>query len=163
MSSGTDIKDLLNNTLVRDVMLNSFAEILRTGHLSEVQQKFVAYNTHYVVVVNKDRQVEGLISQKYLFKTQSPRKIINPGIGAGGGIIADKDSYYNKETLDSFYLENVMNKTPVTVLPDTPLSEAIKVMHKRKVGCIVVTNKSRIVQGIMTHQEVFDFFAALLG
>jgi len=45
-------------------------------------------------------------------------------------------------------------KTPVSVRPNTPLGDALTLMHARQVGSVLVTSESGLVQGILTRHDV---------
>ncbi len=157
------IEQLLEDIQVSELMNTSYAHIEEDGSLSDVQLKFVAHRSFYVIVVTHENQLVGLISQKYLYKTQSPRRFINPDVQMQAGIIADSDSFYNKETLDSFKLASVMSKNPTTLKPNDTVAQAVKLMKKRNIGCIIIVNESKVVKGILTHQEIVNYLAGLIN
>ena len=156
------IEQLLGQVPVKELMNESYASVEEEGSLSDVQLKFVAHRTFYVIVINHENQLVGLISQKYLYKTQSPRRLINPDVQTQSGIIADDNSFYSKETLDSYRLTGVMNQNPTTLRSDATVAEAVTLMKKRNIGCIIITNNSRVVQGVLTHQEIVNYLAGLI-
>jgi CBS domain-containing protein len=49
----------------------------------------------------------------------------------------------------------------VTVSPDTPTLEAMRLMQKRKVGCLPVIDRERLV-GLITERDLIDVSAQLL-
>jgi predicted transcriptional regulator len=156
------IKKLFDDIPVSEIMNTSFAKIKEEGTLSQVQEKFIANRSFYVVVVNEYDQLSGMVSQKYLFKTQSPRKMMNDDVKFQPSVISDGKTFYDKETLDSFRLTSVMNADPTTLTVDKTVSEAISIMSKRHIGCIVIVNKSNIVQGTLAHQEIVNYLADTL-
>src|SRR3990167_3906126 len=86
--------------------------------LSNAKLKFNNHNISHLIVVDDGGKLEGILSPKYLYKAQSPRKIITKDMGYARDIISDGDSFYMKETLDSYLLSNIMYKNPYTLGPD---------------------------------------------
>jgi CBS domain-containing protein len=54
-----------------------------------------------------------------------------------------------------------MNKTPLTITPDTRTLDAIALMRREKVDCLPVVNKGRLV-GIVTERDFINVAARLL-
>jgi CBS domain-containing protein len=55
----------------------------------------------------------------------------------------------------------IMNTEPITVRPDTPTSEAIRLMREKKVACLPVIEKGRLV-GIVTEHDLIVVASRLL-
>ncbi len=51
-------------------------------------------------------------------------------------------------------------KPPLSVKPETPLSEAVKVMQIKKVGCLCILDGKENLLGIFTERDVLKFFAS---
>jgi len=49
-------------------------------------------------------------------------------------------------------VEEIMNKNPVFVEPDTPVQEIVRIMKEKKIGCVIVKNKKP--QGIVTTRDI---------
>jgi CBS domain-containing protein len=54
-----------------------------------------------------------------------------------------------------------MNKTPLTITPETRTLDAIALMRREKVDCLPVVNKGRLV-GIVTERDFINVAARLL-
>lgn len=50
-------------------------------------------------------------------------------------------------------VEEIMNRSPVTVHPDTPTVDAIRMMREQKLSCLPVTRKNKLV-GIVTEHDL---------
>jgi CBS domain-containing protein len=65
---------------------------------------------------------------------------------------------YASQTLAEQSLETPLGeltrRPPVTCSPDTPLSDALAAMHRRRIGSIVVTGPGAAVLGILTRYDV---------
>lgn len=53
-------------------------------------------------------------------------------------------------------LREVVSRTAVTCVPQTPVREALKMMHDLRIGSMVVADASGVAQGIFTTQDVLS-------
>ena len=58
-------------------------------------------------------------------------------------------------------VEEIMNREPVTVHPDTPTVEAIRLMREKKLACLPVTREKKLV-GIVTEHDLIVVASLLL-
>jgi len=65
------------------------------------------------------------------------------------------------EECKSLPVEKIMIKNPITVPPETLTTEAIAIMQKKKIGCLPVVRKSKLV-GIVTEHDFMTISARLL-
>lgn len=101
-----------------------------------------------------------------------------PVVEAGGrkllGIVTDRDikralpsplesdarEEYD-QILDETKISRVMTKDPITVTPNTPLAEAVAIMHDRKIGGLPVVEDGKLV-GIFTQTDALKICLELL-
>lgn len=89
------------------------------------------------------------------------------------GIISDRNLRENTHQLRLFSLlmevaaslekavaETIMVREVITTTPDTPLSEAARVMRERKIGCLPVVEHGKVV-GIVTESDLISHLASL--
>ena len=158
--SKEDLKMALKSIKIRDVMKTPVITIYEDDELSIAEEKFTVHGIAYLPVVDHSNQLVGLVSQKYLYKTQSPRRIIgHEEVDYNPGVIVDGESYYSKDTLDGYILRNIMRKNPLTLKESDSLLDAIQQMHNRVISCIPVIDNSKKIVGIMTIREVLDYLA----
>jgi len=65
------------------------------------------------------------------------------------------------EECKSLPVDKIMIKNPITIPPETLTTEAIAIMQKKKIGCLPVVRKSRLV-GIVTEHDFMTISARLL-
>lgn len=53
-------------------------------------------------------------------------------------------------------LGKIAFKTPVSVLPESPLSHALKTMHERRIGSMLVVDADGAALGILTRHDILD-------
>jgi len=68
---------------------------------------------------------------------------------------------YGKRDQGPVLIRDVMKPDPVTVGPNTPTLEAMRLMRERKVGCLPVIEKGKLV-GLITERDLIDVAAQLL-
>ena len=97
----------------------------------------------HLPVLDDQGKLVGLVSQRDLF-----RGALAQAIGY--------DRRAHREFLDSIRLK--MTKNVVATTPDTPLSEAARMMMERKIGCLPVLEDGCLV-GILTEGDFVALFA----
>jgi CBS domain-containing protein len=156
------VDKLFDRVKIKDVMAKDVITVYEDDELSIAQQKFVENNIIYLVVINHEGKLVGLLSRKYLYKTLSPRKIVQEEMDYDPEIILEGDSFYEKESLDSYILYNIMSKHPFSLKPEDSLKIAIKAMADKKIGCIPIVDAKNHPCGVLSHQEIVYFISNLL-
>ena len=64
--------------------------------------------------------------------------------------------------LDKVKVKQIMTRRPYTISPDAPIEEAALVMREKKIGCLPVVEKGRLV-GILTETDILDAFIESMG
>jgi acetoin utilization protein AcuB len=64
--------------------------------------------------------------------------------------------------LDGLVVRDVMTRGVVTVRAATPVRDAARLMHERRLGALPVVERDRLV-GILTETDVLEAFQRLLG
>jgi acetoin utilization protein AcuB len=75
------------------------------------------------------------------------------------GTIPEAES---RRLLEERHLAEVMVRDVVTVLQDTPVEEAAKLMHRHRIGALPVVSGERLV-GILTASDLLRAFVELFG
>ncbi len=139
------IKQILQETLIKDVMSKPVITVKDTDDFALVHEKLSLYDIRHMPVVNEAGVVVGLITQRDMYKIHSPRKL------------EDGTWYYDKEALHQFILKNVMYENPFTLKGDQALYEAVDAMIRFKFGAIPIVDDYKIPQGILTRVNVLKF------
>lgn len=157
-----DLKKQLQETKVSQIMKKNVITVFEDDELSEAEEKFVHHKISHLIVVDHNYKFLGLISQKYIYKTQSPRKIIKEEMDYDKNILIDGDAFYEKDTLNSYILRTIMHKAPVVLTPDASVLEALEQIEKKSISCIPIVDKDRKVQGILTDRDIVSYFSVLI-
>lgn len=67
----------------------------------------------------------------------------------------NRDRFYN--VIETTPVSKVMSKPPVTISPQVLISEAVKTMGSKRVGCLPVVEDDRLVE-IITQADIMDLF-----
>ena len=64
--------------------------------------------------------------------------------------------------LSKMKVKEIMKKNPVTLTPDTPFEEALRIGQEKKIGAFPVVDKGKLV-GIATESDIVRFLTRALG
>ncbi len=92
------------------------------------------------------------------------------------GIVSDKDLLQASPSpatslsvweitylLSKIKISDVMTKKVITIVPDTPLEDAARIMADNKIGGLPVVSPEGAVVGIITETDIFKTFIEMLG
>ena len=100
---------------------------------------------HLPVLDDDDQALVGIVTQRDLF-----RDALAQALGYG--------RHAQRKILDTLAVKEVMATDVVTIKPDDRLVEAARLLTERKIGCLPVVDKGRLV-GILTEVD----FVALIA
>lgn len=147
---------------VKHIMNPEAVTIGQDENFSLAALKFNAHRVSHLVVVDDKQRVVGTISHKYLYRTLSPRKLLNQQMSLNSNLVLDGDAYYEKESLNQFILKRMMKADPLTLRPGEPAVKAVRMMAKLNLGCVPVVDKQRRVLGVVTEREIVKYAARVL-
>jgi CBS domain-containing protein len=94
---------------------------------------------HLPVLEDESDELVGILSQRDLFRGALARAL---GYGEKA----------QRRMLDTLVVKEVMTNQVVTTDPDTALADAARTMLERKIGCLPVLEKGRLI-GILTESD----------
>ena len=125
---------------VRDLMSPEVATVRRSDKLVIADDLMNLGRIRHTPVLDDDSdEVVGILSQRDLFHGALAR-----AIGYG--------SHAQQKLLKHLAVKDVMSRDPITTTPDTPLADAARVMLERKIGCLPVVERGKLV-GILTESD----------
>ena len=122
---------------VEDMMTRNPHTLLRSNQLLDAKHIMEALDIRHVPVVDANRQLLGIISQRDLLAAQESSLQAIPE---------------NQSFTLSTPLHEVMRTNVMTVTPKAGLKETAMYMQKHKVGCLPVVDKGCLV-GIITDSD----------
>ncbi|MEE9234581.1 MAG: CBS domain-containing protein [Candidatus Acidoferrales bacterium] len=134
---------------VREIMTRGPTSLDHDARLLDAALVMRSSGFRHLPVVNSGRVV-GLISDRdvqraspSMFKRMSPEE-------------------YNR-IFETTPIEKIMATDPVTVRPDTPLTEVVKLMHEGKFGSVPVVEGDKQLVGIVTVTDLLGVLSSLLS
>jgi acetoin utilization protein AcuB len=124
-------------TIHSDALARGAAEMMRTRRI------------RHLPVVDREGGLVGIVTDRDLRQV-----LFDPAVQARVGSLAD--------ALQTVTVRDVMTWAVLTVQPETPLRDAARLMHERKVGALPVVANGRVV-GILSETDVLKAFAQALG
>jgi len=125
---------------VRDLMSREVATVRRNDKLVIADDLMNLGRIRHTPVLDDDSdEVVGILSQRDLFRGALAR-----AIGYG--------SHAQQKLLNQLAVKDVMTTDPVTTGPDAPLADAARLMLERKIGCLPVVERGRLI-GILTESD----------
>jgi len=137
---------MVQSTLkVRDVMGRVVRTVGRNDQLAIADKLMHEERIRHLPVLDQDGIVCAVLSQRDLF-----RGALLKALGYGGRA---EDSM-----LRQVVVKEAMSETVHTTTPDTPVTEAARLMIERKVGCLPVVEGETLV-GIVTETDLVRLVA----
>jgi len=134
---------------LKDIMVTKVITAHVDDPLSVVEGKFRSHGIRHLPVVDDQKRVVGMFTQRDLLRCMPPRK-------------TDEGYVFDKEQLDRFILKYVMAKDPVILSPEDTLSHVVDIMARDKFGCIPIASADRVLAGIVTQIDVLKCLARFL-
>lgn len=143
------IADRIDQTKLQEIMSRDVISVHVDAPFSEVARKMQKNDIRHLPVLDDDRKIVGIISQRMLYMIRSPRKLI------------DGELYYDEEILNDIILKNVMEKEVISLQAFQSVGKALMKMAFSKCGAIpIVDNENRLV-GIVTRKDILKFAAEI--
>ena len=134
--------------LVRDFMTYSVTTVNDDTMLLEAALLLHRTGRRHLPIINADGKAVGILSDRDL-KRLTP-SVLTPVS------LEDQNRIFNETPITA-----AMTKDPITVLPDTTIRQAVDLMVGRKISCVLVEEKDKLV-GILTITDVLGLLARLL-
>lgn len=132
---------------VSDIMTKPVISVLQTESVADAFRIMVDHNCRHVPVVNRNREVVGIVSDRDILRVMIGEKPTSELIG--------DEEYY----LQSHPISEAMSTEPETISPDASLVEASEIMLENRIDCLIVTEgTSRQIEGILSSSDFLRAF-----
>ena len=125
---------------IETIMTRHVVTVRMDDELRTIRELFDRYRFHHVVVVDQCRVV-GVISDRDLLHN------ISPFIGKASERTMDLASLHRKA-------HQVMTRSLVSVMPETPIGDAAILMMNNKISCLPVLDANGACVGIVTMRDL---------
>ena len=126
---------------VGEIMTKAVFAVRENESLAEVADLMVEHNCRHVPVINSDREVVGIVSERDLLR-------VNTSLDLGKLATMDRAGFLS----DHPVLE-VMSVDPETVDTEASVSEACRILLEYKFDCVPVIEGS-VLAGILTTTDI---------
>jgi acetoin utilization protein AcuB len=133
---------------IRDVMTKNLITVDSESLVLDAQRIMRENNIRRLPVVDKGKLV-GIVTQHDLLQA-SPSPATSLSIHELNYLLA------------KMKVKEVMKKNPITLTPDTPFEEALRIGQDKKIGSFPVMDKGKLV-GIITESDTVRFLTRALG
>jgi len=134
---------------VADYMVREVTTLNETAHLLDAALLIRRSGKRHIPVVDAKGHVVGIITDRDVARV-APSVI--------GNVSAEE---YN-EIFETTSVSVAMSKNPMHVAPDTPIEEAVQLLHANKIGALIVVEKEKLV-GILTVTDMLGLLHQLLA
>lgn len=135
--------------LVREIMTTEVATLDYDAKLLDAALQMRSSGFRHLPVV-KDGQLAGVISDRDVQR-------------ASPSIFSDITPEEYNRLFETTPIAKVMAREPVTVDPDTPVREVVRLMHENKFGSLPVVDKESKLVGIVTTTDLLRVLNDLLA
>ena len=143
------IAQLIDQTKLKDIMTAEVFSVQANASFGQVARKMKEYNIRHLPIVDEHGKLVGLITQRMLYKIQSPRKLI------------DGEWYYDEEMLSDVILKHVMVQDVFTLGPEHSMGKALMKMVYSKFGSIPIVDNDNKLVGIVTRKDILKTAARI--
>lgn len=138
----------MGDTRVRDIMSEHIVTISSDDSLSTVEDIMTLGGVRHMPVVRAGTLV-GVVSERDLLRASLSN------LSAFG-------TEQRRAFLQVVEIKRVMSAPPIVIGPDASVEEAARVMAERKIGCLPVLEKTKLV-GMLTETDVLRYFAGVVS
>jgi len=133
---------------IEEFMTKNVITVGPETNLLDAQKIMIEKKIRRLPVIDKGKLV-GIVTEHDLFESTPSR--INP-MGA-------QQLHY---ILSSMKVKDVMTRNPITVSPQTPFEDALRIGQEKKIGSFPVVENGKLV-GIITESDIVRFLIHALG
>lgn len=134
--------------LVRDYMTSSVKSITDDACLLDAALMIRHSGKRHVPVVTAEKKVVGILSDRDVARL------------APSMLAHTTQEEYNR-VFENTPIKQVMTQNPVTIAPDAPIAEAVTLLHRKKIGALLVVENEKLV-GILTTSDMLGLLHKLL-
>jgi acetoin utilization protein AcuB len=132
---------------VQAIMTTRLVTVELDDTLKTVRDIFDAMKFHHLLVVDEDRKLCGVVSDRDLLRA------VSPYLGSVSETTRDMATL-NKR------VHQVMTRKPITLRAEAEVTEAVRVLLEHRVSCVPVVDEAFRAVGIVSWRDVLRSLAA---
>jgi acetoin utilization protein AcuB len=126
---------------VQSIMTKRVVSVELDDSLAVVKQIFEAKKFHHLLVLDADRKLCGVISDRDLLRA------VSPFIGSLSEHERDLATLHKR-------VHQIMTRAPVTLGPEASIEEAVRILLEKRVSCVPVVDAAFRPLGILSWRDV---------
>lgn len=138
-----------SSSVVADIMTRRPVTLYEEDDLEKIRRTLEEFVFHHVPVVD-DGKLVGLVTRSDLLAISSSR--LDPTATVRDEVVRR-----------SMFVRDVMTVNVKSVHPDTPISQAARLMRDEHLGCLPVTEADGRLVGIVTDKDMLSLLIKLLA
>jgi acetoin utilization protein AcuB len=132
---------------VSDIMTARIVTVELDDRLEVVKDIFDTVKFHHLLVLDEHKKLCGVVSDRDLLKALSPY------VGSAAETARDLATL-NKR------VHQIMTRHPITLRPQSEISEAVNVLLTHRISCIPIVDDERTPVGILSWRDLLRSLAA---
>jgi acetoin utilization protein AcuB len=124
-----------------DIMTKRVVTVDMDDRLEAVKDIFDTLNFHHLLVVDENKKLSGIVSDRDLFRALSPH------VGSAAETARDLATL-NKR------VHQIMSRHPITLRPHSEVAEAVGLLLAHRISCIPVVDEEFKPVGIVSWRDV---------
>ena len=137
---------MIENIPIKEVMSTHVVTVNVNDPFSTVEEKMRLHHIRHLPVTDHHGKLVGMITQTDLYRAVSPRK-------------SEEGFVYDPAQLNSFILKFYMVPEPLSLGPESLVSEAVEIMITHKFGAVPVVDPQKNIVGIVSQIDLLKYFA----
>jgi CBS domain-containing protein len=135
--------------IVRDVMAKDVVAVSPNDSAAEAAERLASSGVRHAIVIDAERRVLGVVSQRDIFAHFMDS-------------LNDRPATESASPYAQWEIGSLIQKTPTTVSPDAPLSNAGLVLANYKIDCLPVVDANKRLIGSLTIAELLKHITGKL-
>ncbi len=130
--------------IIKDIMTTNLVTVNTESSFGEVKSLFDQNDFHHLLVVNKEKELLGIISIEDLWRTAYHVSFVTTG------------QDFSKDWYNTYQVNQMMTKNPMTIDPEDTLGLAADIFKANKFRALPVLDGDELV-GIVTPYDLMQY------
>ena len=157
-------KEVLNKVTAKDIMTKEVIMVRPDTNLLDVAKVLAEHNFDGVPVTDNENHLVGIVTEYDLINKTSAVHLPTLQVVLRNLPQFKKEEAHFQEEILSITVNDIMNKEPLSLAPDIPYDEIIKIFREHhRVNPIPVVDNDKKVLGVISRFDVLRPFHVLQG
>lgn len=130
---------------IKQIMTTKLIEADEQMTLQKLAEHFVSNNIHHIPVVNQQRELIGIVSDRDVSNALSP-------------FLGTENEREQDVALLDITVTDVMTEEPITVTEDTRIDTASILLLEHNFSCLPIVDDDEKLVGIVTWKDILNYY-----